>query len=110
MSIQAVWLNRYTFSVHLHSAGWNPTAGIYIFCGVTPQNQWRPLYIGQANDFRSRFGNHETWPGALALGATHIHAMVVPLQAHRDQIEQELIRAYDPPLNVHHRPALGIWK
>ena len=104
MSIQTVWLGH-TFSVHLPSVEWSTAAGIYIFCGVSPQNKWTCLYVGQTVSFQARPGRpgaHDRWKEAVALGATHVHAMVVPLQAGRDRIERELIAGYKPPLNVHH--------
>jgi hypothetical protein len=79
--------------------------GIYIFCGISPQNRWVALYIGQAADsFRSRILGHEQWTPALLRGATHIHAMIAP-RANLDAIERGLIAMYQPMLNIQHRGA-----
>lgn len=99
---QTVWLGH-TFTVFdPRGTTWNETAGIYIFCGVSPQNKWTCLYVGKTKSFKARPGDHDRWDEAVALGATHIHAMVAPLEADRDRIEQALIGGYKPPLNVHH--------
>lgn len=87
----------------LPSTEWKEVAGVYIFCGTTPQNVWDPLYVGQTDNFRTRLANHERWGEAVALLATHILAREVPLQADRDRLEQALIQAFHPPLNTQHR-------
>lgn len=102
MRTQSQWLN-YVFDVLRRDANWSEESGIYIICGVNPQNQWVPIYVGQADSFRSRIPRHEQWSQALALGASHVLAMVVATKADRDRIEQHLIQTYQPPLNVQHR-------
>lgn len=96
MENKSVWLGQ-DFWASLPSATWKEVSGIYIFCGVTPQNVWNPLYVGQADNLRTRLANHERWREALALGASHILAKEVPLQADRDQLEQALIRSSPSP-------------
>jgi len=99
---KANWMGH-EFTVYPLDAQWNEVAGVYIFCGVTDQNKWNPLYVGQAErSFKSRLvpTTHEKWKPALELGATRIHALVVELAATRDKIERELIHAYRPPLNI----------
>ncbi|HWV98792.1 MAG TPA: hypothetical protein VNZ64_03765 [Candidatus Acidoferrum sp.] len=93
------WLN-YSFEVYLKDGEWNEVPGVYIFCGTNEQNEWEPYYVGKAKKFSARLPNHEQWAAAVRLGATHVHALVVPLEANRDKIEAELIAAYKPPLNV----------
>jgi len=99
MTKTANWL-EYTFEVHKHDAPWSDVGGIYIFCGVSSQNKWVPLYIGKAMSLKDRLGNHDRWDEAEALGATCVHAMVVPTQTQRDAIEARLVRAYQPRLNT----------
>ncbi len=98
MADKVTWLTH-EFSVHEHGANWNAAAGIYMFCGINQQNQWFPLYIGQASSLAERVPNHERWQEAVRLGATHVHAKAVSQQATRDQIEAALILAYQPRLN-----------
>ena len=107
MSNTVTWLNH-AFGVYQKPSTWGTAAGVYIFCGITPQNQWRPYYIGQADQFSDRLPSHERWAEAVRLGATHVHAMVVQQAAMRDTIEQQLISAYQPTLNAHHKAMPGI--
>lgn len=93
------WLS-YELGVYAPSTTWNDVAGVYIFCGVSAQNKWVPLYIGQAESFRDRFSSHDQWAPAVRLGATHVHAVVVAHAATRDLIERELVRAFQPSLNT----------
>jgi len=99
MNSTAKW-SSYEFGVYSPDANWNDVSGVYLFCGIGSQNQWVPLYIGQAESFRSRFSAHEEWGPASRLGATHIHALVVPQSATRDLMERELIQSYQPRLNT----------
>jgi excinuclease UvrABC nuclease subunit len=99
--MKSIWLNKYQFWVYdPEKTTWHDVAGIYIFAGITPQDRWRAFYIGQAKSFQDRIPNHENWLAAVRRGATHVHAMVVPLAANRDRIEAELIEACQPALNV----------
>ncbi len=93
------WLT-YDFTVYTPDTSWNEVAGVYIFTALDDQKRWIPLYVGQADSFRTRIPSHEQWNPAVQLGATHIHAMEVPLTANRDMVEQDLIQAYQPSLNV----------
>ena len=97
------WLDH-EFHVYDHDASWNAASGIYIFAG--PQKdwrgalRWRALYIGKADNFSVRLSNHERWQEAKRLGATHVHARVVKGVLQRSIIEEELIKAFQPPLNI----------
>ncbi len=92
------WLNH-QFTVYTKSATWNDVAGIYIFARINGRGQWEALYVGQADSLRTRIPGHERREEAERLGATHVHAKVVPLAATRDSLEAELIQAFQPPLN-----------
>jgi excinuclease UvrABC nuclease subunit len=100
MTISVQWLS-YDFTVYNPlMTTWNDVAGVYVFTGLDRIGRWIALYIGQADSLRTRLSRHEQWSPAVRLGATHVHAMVVPLQADRDRIERELIQAYRPTLNL----------
>jgi hypothetical protein len=102
----ARWLDYSLIIYDPATVTWNAVSGVYAFAGRDAQGIWRPLYIGQADTFRTRPmppGNHERWAEAVRLGATHVHALTVPLAAMRDLVERRLIAAYQPPLNIHHR-------
>ncbi|MCK9390117.1 MAG: hypothetical protein M0Q01_00950 [Syntrophales bacterium] len=77
---------------------WNAVPGLYIFTYVT-QGYWKPLYIGQANDFSIRIPSHERYAEAVRNGATHIHATVVQQANNRDRWEKMLIEAHQPSMN-----------
>ena len=85
--------------VNDHAANWNAVPGLYIFAGLNSEGRWAALYIGQAESLADRLPNHERWQEAVRLGATHVHARVVPQAATRDAVERELIQAYQPRLN-----------
>jgi hypothetical protein len=91
-----------SFSIYTPPISWNDVGGIYIFSQLMPSG-WIPYYIGQTNSFSARLPTHERWPDAIRRGATHVHALVVRGQADRERLERELIGAYQPPLNDHHR-------
>jgi len=98
MADKATWLS-YEFNSYAPNSTWNDVAGVYIFCGVNAQNQWVPLYVGQAESLRDRFSSHEKWAPAVQHGARHVHVRVIPQAAMRDVIEREIIKAYQPRLN-----------
>ena len=93
----------YDFTVYAPNATWNAVGGVYVFAGINEQNQWFPLYIGQSESLAARLPTHERWSEAVQRGATHVHAMAVPLEANRLAIESDLIQRFDPPLNRQHR-------
>src|SRR5947209_6440976 len=99
--MKVIW-HEHEFDVHLHGVTWNTVSGVYIFCGTNSQNQWVPLYIGQAESFADRIPRHERWAEAQKRGATHVHARVVADSASRDVMERTLISKYQPALNTHH--------
>jgi hypothetical protein len=74
--------------------------GNYIICGITPENYWNPLYIGEAEDLGSRCcGAHEKWGAAAQLGATHIHVHRHDNRQTRLEEETDLRKAFKTPLN-----------
>lgn len=86
-----------------HGTTWNRVAGLYIFTYRLNATQWHALYVGQTDDFSSRLLSHERWYEANQLGATHIHAAVVPMAANRDKLEKMLIQHLQPSMNVQAR-------
>jgi excinuclease UvrABC nuclease subunit len=96
---RVTWLD-YEFGVYEPTVTWSEKSGIYIFAGINQEGRWVGLYIGQALSFKNRLANHDQWNAAARLGASHVHARVVELQANRDAIELQLIRAFQPRLNT----------
>lgn len=91
------------FDVYDRNLGWNEVPGLYIFSHEQSPGSWRAVYVGQAESFQNRLPNHERLHEAVRLGATHIHARVVPEKLLRDQWERRLIKTLQPPLNTQHR-------
>ncbi len=100
MSNTVQWLS-YQFHVCDYYGKWREIGGVYIFTGFNLLTYgWRlPSYIGESGNLRERMSGHEKWRQAVALGATHVHVMVVEQAFQRIMVEQELIQAYNPPLN-----------
>ena len=97
------WLG-YGFLVHSRVAGWREVAGVYIFAGRSTDDQgrsaWHPFYVGQCQSFAGYIPTHCKWSEAERLGATHVHARVEQGVLARQNLEAELIQAYQPRLNV----------
>ena len=99
MSDTARWLDH-EFTIYTNDTDWNAVAGLYIFAGENSKGQWFPLYIGQTESLAERLPNHEDWPEAEILAATHIHARVEADESRRLALEAQLIQHYQPHLNV----------
>ena len=88
-----------TFTIYdYYATQWKTVGGLYIFARVAG-NGWDPLYVGRTENFRTRIPSHEMWDEARRLGATHVHALVVPLEAHRVRLEAGLVGFLKPPMN-----------
>ena len=90
----------YEFVVCNQEGPWADLGGVYIFCGVSSDSHWVPIYVGETGNFRTRIPSHERWNQAKQLGATHVHAKTVVREAERKALEEFLILAFQPPLNV----------
>jgi excinuclease UvrABC nuclease subunit len=77
----------------------NELAGVY---GLLQQTAYghRVLYVGLTDNFRRRLREHFNNPPIT--GATHFAAEILPYAFQRTVREQELIREFNPPGNVHH--------
>lgn len=83
---------------------WFAVPANYIFAKWAP-NGWVILYIGECDDCKKRFANHERWHEAVSVyGATHaLTHQSSALESDRKREEADLIAAYNPPMNVQHR-------
>jgi len=95
------------FTVYDRNQGWNKVAGLYIFSFQDKDGIWQALYVGQTDDFSSRLPSHEKLHEAVQNGATHLHALVVPLAANRDKWEKMLIQYLQPRMNVQLKASLS---
>ena len=88
-----------TFTIYDYDATrWKTVGGLYIFARMAGDG-WDPLYVGKTENFRMRLPAHERWEEARSLGATHVHALVVPLEADRVRLEAALIGLLEPSMN-----------
>jgi len=81
----------------------NAVGAVYVALRCQP-NVTTALYVGQTNDLRQRFADHEHDEAFSQHGATHLAALVVTNESQRLAIEGELIASYDPPINTQMRP------
>jgi hypothetical protein len=88
-----------SFNVYDSNENWVKVGGLYIFAYLPKGESWYPLYVGKTDDFSCRFPSHERLDEAIQHGATHIHAVVVPLAANRGTLERRLIETLRPPMN-----------
>jgi hypothetical protein len=89
----------YEFSPHLYESGWADVGGIFLFAARLKNGDWNPMFIGHTDSFEHGIPNHEKWPWATLLGATHVLACAVPSHAKRVSVETEMIARLKPPLN-----------
>src|SRR2546430_7955264 len=78
----------HAFYVLSMEADWNDEPGVYIFAGIQADALWHAYYVGITESFKARLQDHEHWFAACRLGASHVHALVVPLQAERQRSEE----------------------
>ena len=91
--------SMYEFSSHLYESSWADVGGIYLFAARLRNGDWNPLFIGHSDSFEYAIPNHEKWPWAVLLGATHVLACALIVQSKRLAVETEMIARLKPPLN-----------
>lgn len=87
------------------SQPWKKEGGNYLFCSWNGQ-AWVIQYVGECQSFTTRMPpNHERWDEAARdYGATQIFGHLTPTgEDARKREERDLIAAYNPPMNIHHR-------
>ena len=105
--------NKYQYEAYDVNSTWNPVPGNYVFAALIKPTilteRWEPIYIGETGNFANRLPSHEKWVEARLKGATHILAHVnrEGIEA-RQAEERDLVRAYNPPLNIEYSPPLGL--
>jgi hypothetical protein len=88
-----------TFTIYDYDVTkWKTVGGLYIFARIAG-DRWDALHVGKAENFCMRLPSHERWEEARRLGATHVHALVVPLEVNRARLEAALIAYLKPPMN-----------
>ena len=94
----------YTYWLNSMDNGFLSVAGNYAFVKQLPNGNFVPLYFGESVNLNDRLGNHEVWPSAVRLGATHVMTHTTPAgEQARLAEERDLIARWNPVLNVQHR-------
>ena len=105
------WLGaHYAYSYYIASfeyTNWKNEPGNYIFVRIG-NGKWEAIYIGQTGEgpygtLKHRLPDHGKFSEAKTCGATHIHAHTNHNKRQREREERDLIRLYNPPLNIHYR-------
>jgi hypothetical protein len=68
----------YAYEIYPFEYPLKAEAGNYIYAKVNAKNLWEPLYIGEAEDLKSRVATHEKRDCVRRNGVTHIHAHLTP--------------------------------
>jgi hypothetical protein len=98
-------LGRYSYQVCDPNLPWAASGGCYVFARKEG-NHLHILRVGKCDSFKSRPmpPGHECWSDAIrSHRASHVLARQVLTEADRVAEEQDLIAAYNPPMNVQHR-------
>jgi excinuclease UvrABC nuclease subunit len=98
---------RYWPLLSLEAASIKPEAGNYMFVKALANGNYLPVYIGQADNLRTRLPNHERMQDAIKAGATLVYAHTnSAAESARLNEEQDLIQRWNPVLNTQHKKAL----
>jgi hypothetical protein len=88
----------YTFYLFPWGEQLKAIGGVYAVLRQDP-TQLTVLYAGQTGDLSERFDNHHRAADFRQSRASHLAALGVETEVQRRQIETDLVRYYDPPLN-----------
>jgi hypothetical protein len=95
---------KYTYYSADQGSTWLSGAGNYLFCKWNGC-AWMVQYAGECGSFAARMPNHERWEeGVRDYGVTQAFSHITEGgEKARQTEEQDIIRAYNPPMNVQHR-------
>ncbi len=83
--------------------------GVYLFGALLRNGTFNVLYVGKSKNLADRPSpNHEKFDAALRLGMSHVGGSLCYSEGECDQIEQDLIRKFCPPLNQQHNVLAGL--
>jgi hypothetical protein len=88
------------FSVHRPNERFEDDAAVYCFArpGLGGRG-WTPLFVSRTGNLSKRLANHEQWPEAQLLGATHILVHQHDERDAREYVEADLANALRPVMN-----------
>lgn len=88
------------FSVHGPSESFADSAAVYCFARPGPGGRgWTPLFLSRTGNLAKRMANHEQWPQAQLLGATHVLVHQHDERDAREYVEADLAQALKPAMN-----------
>jgi hypothetical protein len=105
MSASVTWEGFEFTPFRMDTTTWNDVGGVYMFATLSADGVWIVFYVGKAESFAARMPTHERWLEARTLGATHVLATVVALEATRVSLERRSIELLRPVMNVQHNPS-----
>jgi hypothetical protein len=100
-----------TFTEHILCAKLEPIGGLY---AVFKPGLFGPavMYIGKAGNLDERIGSraqcHEHWSDFVLADAMCVGVAYAQDSVLRDQVEEDLIREYCPPINTQHNALRGL--
>jgi excinuclease UvrABC nuclease subunit len=92
-------LGQYHLSAYALGTPFNDVPAVYVITRREPDLRHHPIYVGQTQNLRQRFANHQKWPCMMRNGANYVCVVVITDEANRLAIENDLIAAYHPPCN-----------
>jgi hypothetical protein len=88
------------FSAHRPSEHFAEAAAVYCFARPGPGGRgWTPLFLSRTGNLSKRLANHEQWPEAQLLGATHILVCQRDERDAREFVEADLALSLRPAMN-----------
>lgn len=88
------------FSVHRPHEQFGTSPAVYCFARPGPGGRgWTPLFLSRTGNLQKRLANHEQWPEAQLLGATHILIHQHDERDAREYVEADLATALKPAMN-----------
>jgi hypothetical protein len=88
------------FSAHRPSEQFGDAPAVYCFARPGPGGRgWTPLFLSRTANLSKRLANHEQWPEAQLLGATHVLIHQRDERDAREFVEADLAQALRPVMN-----------
>jgi predicted GIY-YIG superfamily endonuclease len=89
----------YSFNVYTIDTSFKEIGAIYIFTKDDGRN-YTAIYIGETENLKEQFDNHERMDEILENGATKIHIHSDDVEKTRKLKEEDLIKRWKPLLNT----------
>jgi hypothetical protein len=88
------------FNAHRPGEQFAEAAAVYCFARPGPGGRgWTPLFLSRTGNLSRRLANHEQWPEAQLLGATHILVCQRDERDAREFVEADLALSLRPVMN-----------